>query len=133
MARQRDEKGRFVEDVPLEEINEFVQEAAPVVTTREVANHFDIPWRTANHKLHKLVEKGTVAKSKFGQTTLWGRRSPPTSSAGEAPTSGGFRQFRGVMDAEKSADELVAEAREEDAKRDERLLRAAGGSGEGSQ
>jgi hypothetical protein len=134
MPKERDEKGRYTEGVPLETIRTFVLSSDDYVNTRTVANNFNLPWRTANHKLHQLDDDGDIEKIKMGQTALWGAASSfSVNSPRDDDVSGGFHRFRGIMESEKTADELLAEGREKDSNRENQLAETASKTSEGQQ
>lgn len=70
--------GAFEEKTSDEEILEFVR-TEEVVTTREVADHFDYHLQTARRRLKQLHDDGTVRMKDVGKRFVWWL--PPESTA----------------------------------------------------
>lgn len=67
MRRERDESGKYTEQVTLDNVLEvFEQVDLPVVTASEVAEQLECARPTAYTKLEQLVEQGEVYKKKVG-------------------------------------------------------------------
>jgi response regulator of citrate/malate metabolism len=67
MGRERDESGKYTEQVTLEDVVEIFERVdLPVVTASEVAEELGCARPTAYNKLEQLVEQGEVYKKKVG-------------------------------------------------------------------
>jgi len=67
MDRERDESGKYTEQVTLDDVlSVFKQADLPVLTASEVAEELDISRPSAYNKLEELVEKGEIHKKKVG-------------------------------------------------------------------
>jgi len=67
MSRERDEGGKYVEEVHPESVLEaFDQADVPVLTANEIAEMMDTSRSTAYYKLEDLVENGEIRKKKVG-------------------------------------------------------------------
>lgn len=67
MGRERDESGKYTEQVTLEDVVEIFERVdLPVVTASEVAEELRCARPTAYNKLEQLVEQGEVHKKKVG-------------------------------------------------------------------
>lgn len=64
--------GPFEKEHSDEELIEFVTEHE-VVTTREVAEHFDYHLQTARRRLKALHEAGAIEKKDVGKRFVWWR------------------------------------------------------------
>lgn len=73
MSRDRNDAGRFVETVTLEDVlGVFDLVAGPVVTTGDVADHLDCSREAARQKLRRLDEQGRVRSRKTaGRVVYW--------------------------------------------------------------
>lgn len=65
-----DRSGPFEKQHSDTELLEFV-EANEVVTTKEVAEHFDYHLQTARRRLKALEEEGTLNKKDVGKRFVW--------------------------------------------------------------
>jgi response regulator of citrate/malate metabolism len=71
MERERDEGGKYTEQVTLEDVRAvFERVDLPVVTASEVAEELECARPTAYTKLEQLVEQGEVRKKKVVTRTL---------------------------------------------------------------
>ena len=67
MARERDEGGRYTEQVTLDSIlGVFENAAVPVLTATEVAEELDCSRPSAYNKLEELTERGELHKKTVG-------------------------------------------------------------------
>lgn len=67
MARERDESGKYTEQVTLDSVLTVFEEAdLPVLTATEVAEALDCSRSLAYYKLEELVDAGRVQKKKVG-------------------------------------------------------------------
>jgi len=71
--RKRDNTtGMYAEKAPLNAVLDvFGRVRGPVITTSDVAEHFDCTTETARRKLKALHEQGNVDKRTTGRTTVW--------------------------------------------------------------
>jgi len=65
MSQERDEKGRYSEKTPAEEVLELFDDTEPR-TTSEVAEVLDVAQKTAYNKLEQLQEEGKIRKKNIG-------------------------------------------------------------------
>lgn len=67
MGRERDESGKYTEQVQLDSVLAVFEDAElPVLTPSEVAEKLDCSRPTAYNKLEELVEQGELRKKKVG-------------------------------------------------------------------
>lgn len=67
MDRERDEQGKYTEQVAPGDVLAVFREAdLPVLTSKEVAEEMGIARQTAYNKLEELVEQGDLHKKKVG-------------------------------------------------------------------
>lgn len=67
MERDRDESGKYTEQVTLDDVLSVFDEAdLPVLTASEVAEELDCSRPSAYNKLEALVEQGEIHKKKVG-------------------------------------------------------------------
>lgn len=67
MARERDESGKYTEQVQLDSVLAIFEDAElPVLIPSEVAEKLDCSRPTAYNKLEELVEQGELRKKKVG-------------------------------------------------------------------
>jgi response regulator of citrate/malate metabolism len=67
MERERDESGKYTEQVTLDSVLAVFEEAEiPVLTATEVAEELDCSRPSAYNKLEELVESGEIHKKKVG-------------------------------------------------------------------
>jgi len=65
-----DQSGPFEEQHSDEEILEFVRRQE-VVTTKEVADHFDYHLQTARRRLKSLHQQGEIEQKDVGKRFVW--------------------------------------------------------------
>ena len=76
MGRERDERGRYSEGVPLEAVLELFPDSEPR-TTSEVSEALDVAQKTAYNKLETLQERGDIRKKNIGGlAVVWWRPNP---------------------------------------------------------
>lgn len=82
MSQQgRDEKGRYAEKVPLDEVRQFFRDSEPH-TAAEIADELDISNRAALNKLEQLHEAGEIKRKKVGaRAVVWYREVNPRMAA----------------------------------------------------
>lgn len=74
--RDRDDQGRYTEEVTLEDALALFTDAEPR-TTKEVAEELDIVRRTAYNKLQELHEQGELKKKDVGaRGVVWWNPNP---------------------------------------------------------
>ena len=67
MERERDDSGKYTEQVTLDSVISVFQNASlPVLTASEVADELDCSRPSAYNKLEDLVERGELQKKKVG-------------------------------------------------------------------
>lgn len=67
MDRERDEQGRYTEQVTLDQVQQvFADAEVPVLTASEVAEELGCSRPSAYNKLEELVEGGVLQKKKVG-------------------------------------------------------------------
>jgi len=67
MERERDDSGKYVETVTLDDIlGVFDRADIPVLTATEVAQELECSRPSAYNKLEELVERGTIHKKTAG-------------------------------------------------------------------
>lgn len=67
MGRERDEGGKYTEQVGLDDVLAVFEHAEiPVLTATEVAEELECSRPSAYNKLESLVERGDVHKKKVG-------------------------------------------------------------------
>lgn len=72
--RDRDEKGRYVADVTIDDVlGVFDSVDGPTITTSDVADALDCSREVARNRLNELVERGLVKRRKSGRVVLWWR------------------------------------------------------------
>lgn len=65
--RERDEGGKYVEQVTLDAVLEVFEDSdLPVLTASEIANELGCSRPAAYNKLETLVEQGDIHKKKVG-------------------------------------------------------------------
>ena len=67
MERERDESGKYTEQVTLDSVLAVFEDAdLPVLTATEVKEALDCSRASAYNKLEELVEQGEIQKKKVG-------------------------------------------------------------------
>jgi hypothetical protein len=66
MARDRDEGGKFTEEVSLERVAKVLEDDEPVKTAKEVGQEIGCSSETARQKLLELRDRGVVERKKVG-------------------------------------------------------------------
>lgn len=70
MGEDESEEEYFVEKASDEDILNFIR-TEEVVTTKEVAEHFEYHLQTARRRLKALEEKGELRKKDAGKRLVW--------------------------------------------------------------
>lgn len=78
MSRQgRDDRGRYEESVPLDDVRQFFRRSEPHTAT-EIADGLGVSSRTALNKLERLHEAGEIKRKKVGaRAVVWYRELNP--------------------------------------------------------
>ena len=71
MAERDDDSGQYSETYPLDEFADALRELGGSAGTQEVADHVGCKYRTANAKLHELVDGERATSRKVGNAYLW--------------------------------------------------------------
>ena len=123
---KRGEGGQFEGDVSEQEILEAFDRAdAPVMTAKEVADELPIKKDAVVYRLNKMHENGLVGRKDAGASAVvwWAKVEPKPDVEGVEHLEAS--DFRGMIETDKTAAELVEEAREKDREREERLMDVA--------
>jgi len=65
--RDRDDGGKYTEEIPLDSVLEIFEEVEiPVLTSKEIASAIDCSRQAAYNKLEELVDKDMLIKKKVG-------------------------------------------------------------------
>jgi len=84
MARKRDERGRYIEEITLEEVVGVLRESrSPVATAKEVGEKLDCSGEAARQKLLELRDQDIVARRQVGAGAVvwWLSSDEPTPEA----------------------------------------------------
>lgn len=121
-TKRDDESGQFSGEVSEQNILKIFEKSdEPVLTASEVAEELPIKKDAVTYRLNKMHEKGLIGKKDAGaRAVVWWSK---VVSSPEPATEGGLEKYEGMLKTEKSAKELVEEAREKDREREERLLK----------
>lgn len=78
MSRQeRDDRGRYEETVPLDDVRQFFRRSEPH-TAAEIAGELGVSSRTALNKLEQLHDAGEIKRKKVGaRAVVWYRELNP--------------------------------------------------------
>lgn len=68
--RNRDDQGRFKENISDEDIIKVVRSLQPAGTI-DIANELDIERQSADYRLRQLVETDDLQKNKIGNSLVW--------------------------------------------------------------
>ncbi|MFY4815019.1 hypothetical protein ACOJIV_20340 [Haloarcula sp. AONF1] len=72
MARERNDSGRYVETVALDDVlDTFDAVEGPVITSTDVSEHLECTTEAARQKLKSLVEDGTLARRRTGRSFVY--------------------------------------------------------------
>lgn len=118
-TKRDEESGQFAGEVSDREIIRVLESTdEPVMTAGEVAEHLPIGKDAVTYRLNKMHERGLVDRKDAGaHAVVWWSNVEPAPE----PVSDSLEKYRGTLDTEKTAAELVEEAREKDKEREERL------------
>lgn len=76
MGRERDERGRYTEEVTPDDVLDLFTDTEPR-TTREVAEALDVAQKTAYNKLETLHAREKIRKKRIGGlAVVWWRPDP---------------------------------------------------------
>ncbi len=122
---KRGEGGRFEGEVSENDIlGTFDRTDAPVMTAKEIANELPIKKDAVVYRLNKMHESGLVGRKDAGASAVvWWAKVEPRP---EPVTNDGIEKYQGMLKTDKTAAELVKEAREKDREREDRLIELAG-------
>lgn len=67
---ENDRSGPFEEQVADEDILQYIEQEE-VVTTKEVAEHFDYHLQTARRRLKRLHQAGEIEQKDVGKRFVW--------------------------------------------------------------
>ncbi len=132
--RRRDDPRLFADEVDTDDVLAvFTAAKVPVLTTEEVAADLPIDSETTDRQLNRMHEDGLVGRKRIGKNSVvWWTTSESENNAftcrpsRELDSEGNpFEQFRGIMRTERTAKQLVEDARAEDGDRERRLMHIA--------
>ena len=133
--RRRDDSRLVAEEVDVDDVLAvFAAAEAPVLTTEEVAVALPIDSKTADRQLNDMREEGIVDRKQIGDgSVVWWTTSKSghnvftrCRSREKNSEDSPFEQFRGIMSTDRTAKQLVEDARTEDSDRERRLMHIAG-------
>jgi hypothetical protein len=112
VSRERNDAGRYVESVALEDVLEaFDRVRGPVVTSSDVAELLDCSPETARRKLGELRDRGRVESRETAGRVVWWRTDPDGADgngAGDDPLFGGEPiTASGESDTSENVDEVL--------------------------
>lgn len=71
---ERNERGQIIESVTPDDVLELFEEIeGPVLSSGDVAEHFDVTTETARAKLNALAERRDVDHRRVGRTKVYWR------------------------------------------------------------
>jgi len=122
--RKRDEDGKFEGEVTEQDILKVLNSAdAPVLTASGIADEVPVGDKAVYLRLRDMHDSGLVGRKEIGaRAVAWWAKVEPRP---EPATDDGFEKYRGMIETEKTAAELIEEAREKDREREERLMDVA--------
>jgi len=118
--RNRDGSGKFEEEVTEQDILKvFAGTDQPVLTASEIADELPVGDKAVYLRLKEMHDSELVNRKEVGaRAVVWWAKVEP---APEPATDEGLDRYRGTLRTQKTAAELVDEAREKDREREERL------------
>jgi DNA-binding transcriptional regulator GbsR (MarR family) len=124
--RPRRDDGTFEKTVTEQAILKALDTAEePVMTAKEIANELDASNVVVGERLNEMHDSGLVGRKKTGaRAVAWWTKVEPRPDDVDVEEMEAS-DFRGILETDKSASELLDEAREEDRDREERLIDAA--------
>ncbi len=130
--RPRTDDGRFQAEVTEDTVlRAFEESESPVLTAKEVGEALDVTGVAAGNHLKEMRERGYVERKQAGARAVvwWPKVKPLPENAAVEPEEDvpHVRDFRGALDSESTAAELLEESRERDSERDSRLKDSAEG------
>lgn len=104
----------------------FDRADAPVATAKEVADELPITKDAVGYRLNKMHDRGLVGRKDAGASAVvWWAKVEPKPDVDADVEDMEASDFRGMIETDKTAAELVDEAREKDREREERLMDVA--------
>lgn len=125
--RPRREDGTFESTVSRQAILKvFSRTDEPVLTATEIADELDTTNVTVTRYLKEMKGDNLVDRKKTGANAVaWWVKVEPRPNADDEVENLKASDFRGMIETDKTAAELVDEALEEDREREERLMDVA--------
>ena len=122
--RKRDEGGQFEGEVTEQDILKVLNSAdAPVLTASDIADELPVGDKAVYLRLRDMHDRGLVCRKEIGaRAVAWWAKVEPRP---EPATDDGLEKYRGMIETDKTAAELVEEARKKDREREERLMDVA--------
>jgi predicted transcriptional regulator len=68
--RERDEQGQYTSSYSDAEILDIVEQYEPA-STKQIAEELNIARQSADYRLRKLLDQGSVSKKKIGNSLAW--------------------------------------------------------------
>jgi len=131
--RPRDESGKFEETVTEQDILKVFDRAdEPVLTANDIADALPIGRDAVYRRLRDMHDKGLIGRKETGARAVawWAKVEPAPDVEGVEEMKAG--DFRGIVQSDKTARELIEESREKDREREERLMKVARGEDDGN-
>lgn len=124
--RERDEDGKFEGEITEQDILRVLDSSGePVLTASEVADELPVGDKAVYLRLRDMHADGIVGRKKVGgRAVVWWAKVEPRTELDD-PEGRDIEEFRGTLETDKSAAELVEEARETDREREERFKNLA--------
>lgn len=124
--RRRDEGGKFEGEVTEQDILRVLDRSEePVLTASEVADELPVGDKAVYLRLRDMHDDHLVGRKKVGgRAVVWWAEVEPRPEADDSEGRD-IEEFRGMLETDKTAAELVDEAREADREREERLKNLA--------
>lgn len=121
--RERDEGGKFKDEVTEQDILKVLNSAdTPVLTASDIADELPVGDKAIYLRLRDMHDRGLVGRKEIGARAVawWAKVEPKPEVEGVEHLEAS--DFRGMIETDKTAAELVKEAREKDREREERLM-----------
>ncbi|XGI84206.1 hypothetical protein ACEU6E_02870 [Halorutilales archaeon Cl-col2-1] len=125
--RPRREDGTFEKTVTEQDILKTLDSAdAPIMTAKEIADELDASNVIVGERLKEMHDSGLVGRKKTGaRAVAWWAKVKPQPEVDADIEDMDASDFRGIIKTDKTAKQLVEEAREKDREREERLMDVA--------
>lgn len=124
--RKRDEGGKFEGEVTEQDILRVLNRSEePVLTASDIADELPVGDKAVYLRLRDMHDDHLVGRKKVGGRAVvwWAKVEPKPDIEGVEHLEAS--DFRGMIETDKTAAELVEEAREKDREREERLMDVA--------